>query len=167
VTVPAVGTAPLDNPDHTAEHQRIATQLQNDLPRGIIAYTMGTLQGAAVVGAQNLYTLSSVTLLAGRLYLFAFTVRALQYNVQGQFHFYFNPVPPSIPYKHCSLYVDVWKTNVAGAAHDCVYWEHCFTVDSDVTIPVVALQVDATNGNIWTNNCFMLIRDIGPDRGKV
>jgi hypothetical protein len=163
VTVPAVGTAPLDNPDHTAEHQRIATQLANDLPRGIIAYTIGSAQGQAITTTTTLYTLSAVTLLARRMYLWAFTLRALQYNAAQNVQFTF----AGTTIKHSLMYADLWKTNVAGAAHDCVYWEQPFWVDSDVTIPTITLQINAANANIWTNNCFLLIRDIGPYKAPV
>lgn len=165
MTVPGSGTAPLDNPDHTDEHRRIAAQLLEDLPRGVVTYTAPAgFNGQAVNSTPlTLFTLTNVTLLARRLYLFAFTVRALQYNVQGNFQFTLQ----NQPLPQCDLHLDMWKLNVAGATHDEMYWQTPFMVTVDVTIPSIVVQISGTNGNVWTDTCFALIRDIGPVRGRL
>jgi|SRR5580765_1821511 len=167
MAVPGSDTAPLNNPDHRAEHDRILASY-NNLPRGIITYTIGTGAPALTVtsSAQVLFQLVNIPLLASRTYLLGFSARAMSFPAQGYWYFALNPFHPA----QTDLTLDAYVFNVAGAAYDQMVWEQQFTVKQDLVMPLLQVVVSAsgaTGGAIYTEyGGHMRIEDIGGDPGR-
>ena len=169
MAVPGTGTAPLNNPDHRAEHDRINPSLAK-LPRGIVAYQLGTAVGLGI-GNSNvaIYGLYNVQLFAGRLYLLAFSVRAIQIGPfqsgwPGRAYFTTNPFRPN----GTTIVVDAYTFNNYWAMYENMTWEQPFTVKYDLTIDTLQIMVNAPASSfIWLDfGGHMRIEDIGADVGR-
>jgi hypothetical protein len=160
MAVPGSGTAPLNNPDHRAEHDRIIPSLDKG-PRGIVAYQLGSAAGLSIAGSWvAIYGVYNTQLFAGRMYLLAFATRAIYIGTAGSFRFTINQSPSPIP--RTSLVVDAYQYNFAGA-WDSFCWEQTFTVDTDMVITSLEVTATAPAGSqIWLElGGHMRIEDIG------
>lgn len=164
MAVPASGTAPLNNPDHRAEHERINPTLAA-LPGGIVAYQMGAGAPGISTTAGIMFRLVNVPLRAGRCYLAAFFTRAVYFGATGAIHWY---TGPQIRPVHTPLIFDVWMYSNAGAAYEHLYWEQQFTVDYDLTIPDLQVLADGPNGSLAYLELggHFRIEDIGADTSR-
>lgn len=166
MAVPGLGTAPLNNPDHRAEHERIIPALDIG-PRGIVAYQLGVGVGLGFGNtATIIYQFTNVQLQAGRMYLLGFGVRAIQIGpfqsgVPPGIHFFTEPMRPT----GTTLIIDAWVYNNYGTTYEHIYWEQPFIVKYDLTLSVLQIKVSGPNTSyIWTDyGGHMRIEDIGAD----
>lgn len=166
MAVPGSGTAPLNNPDHKAEHERIIPVFDKG-PRGIVTYTIGNMTGVAIGNSPTVvYQLGAVQLQAGRQYLLAFGVRAIAFGAfQSGYlpvaHFYSSPATPT----GTTLTVDAYVVNIYGALYENISWEQPFIVKYDLTLPLIQILVTIMNGSsIYTDwSGHMRIEDLGAD----
>src|SRR5262245_47006142 len=130
MAVPASGTFPLDNPDHTVEHKRVS-DLADQWPRGIVAGYVRTAKdiGTSITTSPTIiYSLSYFTLLAGRQYNLSFGLRALYYGATHSFYFSISTTPPTLPW---SLVLDCYQLGLGAGVYHHIYWEQPFVVYQD------------------------------------
>jgi hypothetical protein len=175
MAVPTDGTATLAATDHRVEHARLATREVTDLPRGIIRYQYPGVMPTITTTATEIFRLTNVPVVTGRLYLFSVFFRAIQ-NLSTTNGVYLNlktPQTPSPVTGTTDLTIDaLMAINSPNVGYGHFQWQQMFRAPTgNITIVIQASITGGAGPQAYLfmgepiGNGHVSVRDIGPNRG--
>ena len=169
MAVPSVPTATLAATNHRTEHARLVTRETTDLPRGIIAQKYPNITPAINGTATEVFRLTNVPVVTGRLYLFSMFWRAIQNTGAAAYINWKTPQTPSAVTGTTDLVIDVLTVMPGSSAYGHLSWQQMFRAPTGLITIVIQCAIIGSTGNLWlgdaASNGSVTVRDIGPNRG--